>query len=105
MRPVIPRWNSKTGELVRPDYFAKRPDGKDDVGFDFLRDYWVEAWQKFNARIREHQPEAIAFINPPVFEEPPRLDEVDQGGRCCLTPHYYDVRPRAPLRSERELPS
>jgi hypothetical protein len=34
--------------------------------------------------------QAIAFVNPPVFEMPPQLDESDQGGRCCLAPHYYD---------------
>lgn len=34
--------------------------------------------------------QAIAFVNPPVFEMPPQLDESDQAGRCCLAPHYYD---------------
>lgn len=92
----LPRsWNAKTGELLRSDYFVRRPHPAANdrpAELNFLQDYWVPSWQKWNARIRQTQPNAISFVNPPVFEEPPELSEVDQGGRCCLTPHFYDVR-------------
>lgn len=40
--------------------------------------------------IRSHHAEAIHFIQPPVFQIPPRLPESLLQRRACASPHYYD---------------
>ena len=44
----------------------------------------------YASRIRLHHPEAIHFIQPPVFAVPPKLPESFLSGRACTAPHYYD---------------
>lgn len=40
--------------------------------------------------IREHHPNAISFINPPIFKEPPQLSQELTLGRVALSAHFYD---------------
>jgi hypothetical protein len=40
--------------------------------------------------IRAQHPQAISFINPPIFEEPPELSQELTGGRVALSAHFYD---------------
>ncbi|CDZ97301.1 Glycoside hydrolase, superfamily [Phaffia rhodozyma] len=82
-------WDIEQATLLQPDYFSK-PVIKGSEEVDFLSDYWVPHWKLWNARIRKSHPQAIAFINPPVFGHPPTLDEADENGRVCLSPHFYD---------------
>jgi hypothetical protein len=41
-------------------------------------------------RLRSTQPNAISFVNPPIFEEPPEMDEDLKRGRLALSSHFYD---------------
>ncbi|KAF8577013.1 glycoside hydrolase family 5 protein [Ramaria rubella] len=82
-------WDIQTCQILNPQYFAYPPTdpGRPVV---FVEDYWKAHWQKFVRRIRESHPEAIHFIQPPVFVQPPSLDEADVRGRACYSAHYYD---------------
>jgi hypothetical protein len=40
--------------------------------------------------LREAHPNAIAFVNPPIFKAPPNLPEELKRGRVALSSHYYD---------------
>lgn len=44
----------------------------------------------YATRIRSHHPEAILFIQSPVFKLPPKIPESFLKGRACNSPHYYD---------------
>ena len=79
-------WDIETGYIIRPDYFKFGPE--DD--FEFIKDIWLPHWQAYSKRIRQSHPEAIMFVQPPVFAMPPMIEEEDLRGRCCYSPHYYD---------------
>lgn len=44
----------------------------------------------FIARIRQSHREAISFVNPQIFSEPPDLSEDVKQGRLALSSHFYD---------------
>ncbi|KAG8740375.1 hypothetical protein FRC10_004384 [Ceratobasidium sp. 414] len=75
--------------ILKPDYFESPP-------FDpsrrvvFVADYWRPQWRAYIARIRQAHPEAIFFLQPPVFVQPPPLDDEDFCGRGVYSAHYYD---------------
>lgn len=50
----------------------------------------VAHYELYVNRIRQAQPNAISFLNPPVFGSPPRLSEDFKKGRLALSPHIYD---------------
>ncbi|WVR05246.1 hypothetical protein IAU60_002258 [Kwoniella sp. DSM 27419] len=79
-------WDTKTGKTLRPDYFLK-VDGEEA---DFIEDFWKPFFEAFIGRIRESHPNAISFINPPIFEKPPALAETVKAGRMALSSHFYD---------------
>ncbi|RDB19404.1 hypothetical protein Hypma_013606 [Hypsizygus marmoreus] len=81
-------WDVETGFMLQDDYFRYSPETGDAV--DFLEDYWKPHFVKFAERIRASHPEAIMFVQPPVFAPPPALDEAVLKGRCVYSPHYYD---------------
>ena len=85
-------WDIDTGFVLRPDYFKYRPinDGHEMVEVSFLSDYWKPHWLAYSMHIRTLHPEAIVFIQPPVFAPPPSFTENELNGRCAYTPHYYD---------------
>lgn len=82
-------WDPPTGLFLRPDYFA-RPAADPTRPALFLADYWRPHWRRYVAAIREHHPEHIPFVQPPVFQPPPPLEDTDLQGRGCFSPHYYD---------------
>lgn len=47
-------------------------------------------YQAYLERIRQAHPNAIAFVNPPIFAEPPNLPEDLKRGRVALSSHFYD---------------
>jgi hypothetical protein len=44
----------------------------------------------FIARVRQSHGDAISFVNPPIFSEPPDLSEDVKQGRLALSSHFYD---------------
>ncbi|CAK5262162.1 unnamed protein product, partial [Mycena citricolor] len=81
-------WDVETGFLMLPQYFLSLPG--EDSPVEFLEDYWKPHFLKFGERIRNSQPEAILFVQPPVFAQPPSVDASLLKGRCAYAPHYYD---------------
>ena len=82
-------WDPSNGELLDAGYFGRshqRP-GKE---VDFVEEYWLPHWRRWAARIRSAHPEAIQFVQPPLFTPPPKLGESDLKGRACYSPHFYD---------------
>ncbi|KAJ4475569.1 glycoside hydrolase family 5 protein [Lentinula aciculospora] len=102
-------WDIETGDILRPDYFrhlpkARKPmDGhalsEEEISsptmpvVEFVEHYWRSHWRLFAIRIRTSHPEAIMFIQPPVFAPPPPIEETGidgLNGRCAFAGHYYD---------------
>ncbi|WWC90036.1 uncharacterized protein L201_004966 [Kwoniella dendrophila CBS 6074] len=79
-------WDPKTGSALRVQYF--KPPGKTEI--DFIEEFWRVHYTNFLKRIRQSHPNAISFVNPPVFEEPPDLSEDVKQGRIALSSHFYD---------------
>ncbi|THH08701.1 hypothetical protein EW145_g2522 [Phellinidium pouzarii] len=83
-------WDIESGYVLQPEYF-RCPAFDSDRPVVFEADYWRPHWRAFSARIRAAHPEAIHFVQPPVFAQPPPLDGADDlYGRCCYSGHYYD---------------
>ena len=83
-------WDIETGYIIRPDYFKYHPLTGQEV--DFISDYWKPHFVAYTQRIRSAHPEAIIFVQPPVFARPPKFEEDDNclQGRCAYSAHYYD---------------
>jgi hypothetical protein len=70
-------WDIETGYVMRPDYFRYLPSvefagPEEEVAeVEFVADYWAPHWQAWARRIRKAHPEAIHFVAPPVFAQPP----------------------------------
>lgn len=82
-------WDVDTGEVLVPDYFLSKP-GEAGQPLHYIADYWRPHWYAWAARIRRAHKHAIHFVAPPVFEQPPPLDEDALAGRACYSTHYYD---------------
>jgi hypothetical protein len=77
-------WDDKTGKILKDDYF-KVKEG------DFVSTFWLPHWRLYAASLRSAHPEAIMFLQLPVFEPPPKeLTEADLKGRSANSAHYYD---------------
>ncbi|KAL7415983.1 glycoside hydrolase superfamily [Mrakia frigida] len=82
-------WDPFTSNLLLPSYFSASPLLPSSP-ISFVPDYWRPAWVLWARKIRKAHPECIHFIQPPVFHQPPVLDEADLAGRACVSCHYYD---------------
>jgi hypothetical protein len=81
-------WDIQSGYMLQPDYFKYHPTTGIEV--EFMNDFWLPHFKAYGERIRSSHPDAILFIQPPVFALPPRVDEEILKGRCAYTGHYYD---------------
>ncbi|KAG6810706.1 hypothetical protein H0H92_010669 [Tricholoma furcatifolium] len=81
-------WDIETGYILRDDYFRYLPATGELV--EFIADYWRPHFVRYAARIRQAHPEAILFVQPPVFAPPPPLDDNVLQGRGAYSAHYYD---------------
>ncbi|EGN96345.1 glycoside hydrolase family 5 protein [Serpula lacrymans var. lacrymans S7.3] len=85
-------WDVEAGYVLLPEYFRFLPPGPDGTSLEvqFLRDFWEPQFRRYAERIRKAHPEAILFVQPPVFARPPPVNEELLRGRCCYSTHYYD---------------
>jgi hypothetical protein len=82
-------WDPDGGVVLKPDYFRCSPETGALV--DPISDFWRPHFAAFTGRIRTSHPEAIMFVQPPVFAQPPELDNASVlKGRCAYSGHYYD---------------
>ncbi|KAI1872184.1 uncharacterized protein JN550_003903 [Neoarthrinium moseri] len=88
-------WNLETGELSKPDYFARLPEtsaaatkreNESSGQLNFISSYWQEFHQQWTHMIREISPRATIFVQPSVFSAPPPREEP----LSAYSPHYYD---------------
>ncbi|KAG2748320.1 glycoside hydrolase family 5 protein [Suillus brevipes Sb2] len=79
------------GERIRsePDYFAHVP-GTEVEPVHFLRAFFLPQYTLHLKAIRAHHPQAIAFVQPPEFAQPPPIPEELLQGRACYSTHSYD---------------
>ncbi|EIM82341.1 glycoside hydrolase [Stereum hirsutum FP-91666 SS1] len=85
-------WDVETGYVMLPEYFRSVPclEGDEPREVEFIADYWRPHWSAYAKMVKSIQPEAIHFVAPPVFAQPPPLDELELAGRCAYSTHYYD---------------
>ncbi|KAJ7489488.1 glycoside hydrolase family 5 protein [Mycena latifolia] len=81
-------WDVETGFIMQPQYFHALPGAPEPV--EFIDDYWKPHFTTFARRIRAAHPEAILFVQPPVFARPPVLEDDVLAGRGAYSGHYYD---------------
>ncbi|EST09872.1 Glycoside hydrolase, family 5 [Kalmanozyma brasiliensis GHG001] len=84
-------WDQATGEVLNDAYFRcfEGPAGTRPA--EFAEDYWLPHLREYASLIRSAHREAIMFIQPPVFEPPPKsLSQDDLKQRACLSGHFYD---------------
>jgi hypothetical protein len=81
-------WDIESGYVLQPDYFAHIPGTEEHV--HFLRAFFLPQYTLYLKAIRAHHPRAIAFVQPPVFAQPPPISEELLQGRACYSTHYYD---------------
>lgn len=83
-------WNPSSDDDVVCDYFSKDPTSGAPI--DFVAQFWLPHWKAYVAMIRHAQPQAVVFVQTPVFELPPPgvHDDGMLAERACASPHFYD---------------
>lgn len=81
-------WDVQSGYVLQPDYFVHAPGTEEPV--HFLHTFFLPQCALYLKAIRAHHPQAIAFVQPPVFARPPPIPEELLQGRACYSTHYYD---------------
>lgn len=82
-------WSLHSDAVVR-DYFAHNPATGKPV--DFVADFWLPHWHAYVAMVRSVHPDAVVFVQTPVYEPPPMgIHDGDAlAHRACSSPHFYD---------------
>jgi hypothetical protein len=84
-------WDEATGEVLNDAYFQFYQGPAGERTAEFAEDYWLPHYRQYAALIRSTHREAIMFIQPPVFEPPPKsISQDDLQHRACLSGHFYD---------------
>jgi hypothetical protein len=83
-------WDSQTGELLKPDYFAKTSSGELITDEVWMQRFFLPHVKEYINAIRESHKEAMILLQPPVWFIPPKLDPDYLGGRVVYSPHFYD---------------
>ena len=83
-------WDINSGELLIPDYFSKFRGDESIRKLEWLTDYWLPNWISWAKIVRSFHPEAIHFIQPPVFHVPPKIISDEVKNRAAYSSHFYD---------------
>ncbi len=84
-------WDQASGELLNDRYFEFYGGPAGERVAEFAEDYWLPHYRAYASLIRSKHREAIMFIQPPVFEPPPKsMTKDDLMQRACLSSHFYD---------------
>lgn len=86
-------WDPETDELLEPDYFHWwRGEGfeQNPRKVDYGADYWLAHWRRYAPVVRGFHPEAIHFIQSPVFQIPPKIEGPEIMNRAAHSSHFYD---------------
>jgi hypothetical protein len=83
-------WNPATGELLKPDYFAKTSSGEIITDEVWMQEYFLPHVKSYIDAIRESHKDAMLLLQPPVWFIPPKVDPEVLGGRVVYSPHFYD---------------
>lgn len=87
-------WDPELDELLIPDYFEYYRGGEDPNQtirkVDFGADYWLAHWKRWAPVVRGFHPEAIHFIQSPVFQIPPKIEGPELMNRVAHSSHFYD---------------
>ncbi|ORY33812.1 glycoside hydrolase superfamily [Naematelia encephala] len=78
-------WRPSDGIVLQNGYFNPGHQGS-----DFINNFWKRQHASYVTRIRKAHPNGIAFINPPIFANPPDLSEQVKSGHMALSAHFYD---------------
>jgi len=76
-----------TPKLLRPDHFARKPDGS---AINPVDDYMKPFIQRFMREIREVDPRAFLFLEGSPMGQHPYWEDSD-GGNAVNAAHWYDV--------------
>lgn len=78
-------WDLETGELKKPDYFARKEP--------WISTCWKAFFDKWVAAIRKPCPKSIMFMQGPIFEPPPKnlLSSLPHPELMAYSPHFYDA--------------
>ncbi|WWD15903.1 hypothetical protein CI109_100327 [Kwoniella shandongensis] len=79
-------WDRTDGSLLNKEYFVR--EGKENAGF--IDDFWRDHYTSFIGRVRQAHPNAISFVNGPIFKSPPDISQEVKRGRIALSSHFYD---------------
>lgn len=82
-------WDTTTKTLLKPYYFDAFPSDSLRIPV-FDEDFFKPHAIAYGEAIRTVHPEAVLFIQAPVFHRPPNLPQSLLRGRACNSPHYYD---------------
>jgi hypothetical protein len=85
-------WDPATDTLLKKDYFGKHPTTGKPIDYEyFTNTYFMDFYRKYSKTIREIDPKAIMFCQPPVLEIPPTIKGgPDDDPNMVFTPHFYD---------------
>lgn len=83
-------WDPTSTQVHNKEYFASVPSDPSAGAVDYVANHWRLHWLEYSSKVREYHAEAIHFIQPPVFKQPPPLPKSHLQNRACSAPHYYD---------------
>lgn len=87
--------SSKDGSptLIKSDYFAFTKDGKNrELNHEyFINHHFIDYYRKYYERFRAIDNNLLIFLQPPVFQPPPKLKDSELlDGRTVYACHFYD---------------
>jgi hypothetical protein len=85
-------WDPTSDQLLRKDYFSKRPSTGETIDYPFFTNTWfMDFFRQYRDTVRRFHEEAIILLQPPVLELPPKIRGTpDDDGKLIYAPHYYD---------------